>query len=237
MDILENALSASDTPSVSKGEKTFMNHVLRFDESTKNELMDVFQYAVTAVVPILLLNNLISNLFPEPDPNKAILEIVFEVGSELFMLIFGIYMIHRFVTYFPLFSGNAYKQMNIINIVLVLLIIILSFQTQLGEKATILLDHLKSFIFYNTDGSSAGQEQPQRPSREGFKEGATPSGRIPEHAIDNPINLRDIINSKDDDTSQRVTLKLPDGIGNVDQNHQESFVPEPFVGGGFGSTF
>ena len=236
MDILENALSASDTPSVSKGEKTFMNHVLRFDESTKNELMDVFQYAVTAVVPILLLNNLISNLFPEPDPNKAILEIVFEVGSELFMLIFGIYMIHRFVTYFPLFSGNAYKQMNIINIVLVLLIIILSFQTQLGEKATILLDHLKSFIFYNTDGSSAAQEQPQRPSREGFKE----------EAISKKEEKREYYVNPNDKTQQGISIeKHIDQQGDTStisgtqgfQNHQEPFIPEPFVGGGFGSAF
>lgn len=230
MDILENALSASDTPSVSKGEKTFMNHVLRFDESTKNELMDVFQYAVIAILPILLLNNLISNLFPEPDPNKAILEVVFEVGSELFMLIFGIYMIHRFVTYFPLFSGNAYKQMNIVNIVLVLLIIILSFQTQLGEKATILLDHLKSFIFYNTDGSSAGQEQPQRPTREGFKEGATVTKKEKICINQNNRNEEPPIQSEDQSQSTSTGTQ---GF----QNPQESFVPEPFVGGGFGSSF
>ena len=163
MDILDNALGESvSTSSSDVGEKTFFNHVLRFDGKTKNELMDLFQYSVTAVFPILILNNIISNLFPEPDENKAILELVIEIGSELFLLLFGIYMIHRLVTYFPLFSGNAYSELNMLNIVLVFLIIILSFQTQLSEKANILFDHIKNYIFYNTGYDSSSAKRPQR---------------------------------------------------------------------------
>lgn len=163
MDILDNALGESvSTSSSDVGEKTFFNHVLRFDGKTKNELMDLFQYSVTAVFPILILNNVISNLFPEPDENKAILELVIEIGSELFLLLFGIYMIHRLVTYFPLFSGNAYSELNMLNIVLVFLIIILSFQTQLSEKANILFDHIKNYIFYNTGYDSSSDKRPQR---------------------------------------------------------------------------
>ena len=168
MDLLDNALGESVSLSSNDvGEKTFFNHVLRFDGKTKNELMDLFQYSVTAVFPILILNNIISNLFPEPDENKAILELVVEIGSELFLLLFGIYMIHRLVTYFPLFSGNVYSELNMLNIVLVFLIIILSFQTQLSEKANILFDHIKNYIFYNTgyDNDSA-----KRPQRENMKE-------------------------------------------------------------------
>lgn len=163
MDILDNALGESVSSSSSDvGEKTFFNHVLRFDGKTKNELMDLFQYSVTAIFPILILNNIISNLFPEPDENKAILELVIEIGSELFLLLFGIYMIHRLVTYFPLFSGNAYSELNMLNIVLVFLIIILSFQTQLSEKANILFDHIKNYIFYNTGYDSSSAKRPQR---------------------------------------------------------------------------
>lgn len=168
MDILDNALGESVSTSLNDvGEKTFFNHVLRFDGKTKNELMDLFQYSVTAVFPILILNNIISNLFPEPDENKAILELVVEIGSELFLLLFGIYMIHRLVTYFPLFSGNVYSELNMLNIVLVFLIIILSFQTQLSEKANILFDHIKNYIFYNTGYDS---ETAKRPQRENMKE-------------------------------------------------------------------
>lgn len=168
MDILDDALGESiSTSSNDVGEKTFFNHVLRFDGKTKNELMDVFQYSVTAVFPILILNHIISNLFPEPDENKAILELVIEIGSELFLLLFGIYMIHRIVTYFPLFSGNAYNELNMLNIVLIFLIIILSFQTQLSEKANILFDHIKNYIFYNTGYDS---DSAKRPQRENMKE-------------------------------------------------------------------
>lgn len=161
--MFDNALGESvSSSSIDVGEKTFFNHVLRFDGKTKNELMDIFQYSVTSVFPILILNNLISNLFPEPDENKAILELVVEIGSELFLLLFGIYMIHRIVTYFPLFSGNAYSELNMLNIVLVFLIIILSFQTQLSEKANILFDHIKNYIFYNTGYDSGSAKRPQR---------------------------------------------------------------------------
>jgi hypothetical protein len=53
-----------------------------------------------------------------------------------------ILLIHRTVTYFPTYSGEKYADFSVTNIILAMLVIILSLQTKLGEKVSILVDRV-----------------------------------------------------------------------------------------------
>ena len=61
-----------ETPSV---KKTFFNHVFSMSEESNAEVLNVLQYAFTAVVPVVVLNKSINRLIPEADPDKSSLEI------------------------------------------------------------------------------------------------------------------------------------------------------------------
>jgi len=120
--------------------KTFMNHVFRFDQETKFDLSNLFQYSLLATIPVVLLNKLMKHYIPEADETKGTVEILFELIGQLIILFIGLFYVHRIVTYIPTYSGEDYQPVTLLNIVLIGLTILLSIQTKLGEKANILVE-------------------------------------------------------------------------------------------------
>ena len=129
MDILEN-------------KKTFFNHVFSTSEDSKSELLNVVQYSVMGVVPIVILNKLIQKFIPEADTDKSSLELLVEIFFQLTIMFCGIVIIHRIITYFPTYSGIKYENFTLTNVILAFLVIVLSIQTKLGIKVNILFDRL-----------------------------------------------------------------------------------------------
>ena len=110
----------------------FLKHVTRFDSETKSELSNLIQYLVVVIVPIFVLNKMISNVIPEFDATKGNIELLGEVIAQSICLILGIYIIHRIVTYLPTFSGDNLADLNLMNIVL--LIVFFSMNSDTGKK-------------------------------------------------------------------------------------------------------
>jgi hypothetical protein len=54
----------------------------------------------------------------------------------------GILIIHRIITFILTYSGEKYADFNVTSIILVMLVIILSLQTKLGEKVSIIVDRV-----------------------------------------------------------------------------------------------
>ena len=75
-----------ETPSL---KKTFFNHVFSMSEESNAEVLNVLQYAFTAVVPVVVLNKSINRLIPEADPDKSSLEILVEIFLQLSIMLFG----------------------------------------------------------------------------------------------------------------------------------------------------
>ena len=175
-----------DIPDITKPEQGFISHVFNFDTKSKHEIMNTVQYAALAVLPVVLLNKTIQRLIPEADENKASLEIIFEVISQLGIIFVGIFFIHRIITYFPTYSESKYDSFSIINCVVSFLIIILSLQTKLGEKMNIITDRFLTLIQGSPVQSSSvdsgemselsvpiiNQPQPRQPSQQA----ASPAG-------------------------------------------------------------
>lgn len=125
----------------------FFKFVFSLDEKSKNMYMNLFQYIILAIIPILILNKLIiSKLISETDEGKSSLEISFEVVSQLVLIFGGYILIDRIVNYIPTYSGDSYEQINYFSIVIPFLIIVLSIQSKLGEKVTILWERLLEYF-------------------------------------------------------------------------------------------
>jgi hypothetical protein len=134
MDILQ------ETTEVSK--KTFLGHVFSSSDESKAEFLNTTQYALLAVVPVVVLNKSIQRFIPEADPEKSTLEILVEIFIQLVIMFCGIIIIHRVITYFPTYSGFKYEHLTLTNVILAFLIIVLSIQTKMGIKVNILVDRL-----------------------------------------------------------------------------------------------
>ena len=141
----------------------FIDHVFKFDDDTKCELLNITQYSILSVIPIIGLNKTIQKIIPDVDEEKGSIEILAEVIGQIVVMFLGIFFIHRLITFVPTYSKMKYEDYSVPNIIIGFLIIVLSLQTKLGEKTNILLDRILDYI----DGNSSIRSQsPQQQSQQ-----------------------------------------------------------------------
>ena len=142
---MDSISEIKDTPS-------FIQHMTRFDENTKSNLLNLIQYSVLCLIPIVAFKKIVSPLFPEVEETKGSLEISVEVLIQVCAIFVGLFFIQRLVTFVEPYSGKNYPEMNLIHIALALLFIIMTFETKIAEKVDILVERLN--VLWNGEGSS-----------------------------------------------------------------------------------
>jgi hypothetical protein len=136
-------------------QKGFIKHVFSFEDEDKSEMMNVIQYALIAVVPVILLNKTMQKYVPEADDEKGSLEITAEILLQIVVMFIGMHIINKIVVYVPPYGGTKYPDFSVVTVILSVLVIVLSLQTKLGEKVSILVDRLMNLW----DGSSEGDKK------------------------------------------------------------------------------
>jgi hypothetical protein len=132
--------------------KGFLKHVFNFDDDSKYDMLNIIQYAMIALIPVIILNKSMSNYVPEADDKKSSVELSAEIIIQIIVMFIGLLIIHRVITFVPTYSGVKYPDFNIVFIILAVLMITLSLQTKLGEKVSILFDRLMD-LWNGTDSS------------------------------------------------------------------------------------
>lgn len=140
---------SDDTFYGGENKKTFLNHVFDTTHESKALILNIFQYSFLAIIPVLLLNKIIQQWIPEIDNKASSLQISLEIFLQLSVMLIGIIIIHRLVTYIPTYSGINYSldgELQITSgVVLIFLIIVLSLQTKIGIKMNILYERFWNF--------------------------------------------------------------------------------------------
>jgi hypothetical protein len=134
--------SLDELTKTSGGKNGFFKHVFNFNDDSKSEMLNIVQYAVLALIPVIILNKLTQRYIPEADEDKGSIEIVAEILAQVIAMFLFILIIHRIITFIPTYSGEKYVEFSVSNIILAMLVIILSLQTKLGEKVSILVDRI-----------------------------------------------------------------------------------------------
>lgn len=126
----------------SDNSKSFFKHVFNFDDDSKSEILNILQYSVIAIIPVIILNKTMQKYVPESDDKKGSLEITAEIVIQIIVMFIGLLIIHRIITYIPTYSGANYPEFHIVYIILAVLMVTMSLQTKLGEKVSILVDRV-----------------------------------------------------------------------------------------------
>ena len=150
------------TKSVSK-QGGFFNHVFNSNDDSKDEMMNIVQYAVLAIVPVIILNKATQKFIPEADDEKGSPEIAIEIILQTVSMFLGVLLIHRMITYIPTHSGAKYSPLSVTSNILAALVIILSLQTKLGEKVSILVDRATD-TWEGTTGDDKSKQKKRLPS-------------------------------------------------------------------------
>jgi hypothetical protein len=114
---------------VNKG-SSFISHMFNFDNDTKNELMNLGQYSLISIIPLIGLIKIIDSLLPNFDPSRGNIELSAEILIHLALLIFAVFLVDRFVNYIPTYSGKSHKAVNFLNIVIMFYLT----SDKMGEK-------------------------------------------------------------------------------------------------------
>jgi hypothetical protein len=122
--------------------KTFIKHVFKFDDDSKAEILNILQFAFIAIIPLVILNKSMQKYVPEADDKKSSVEISAEVVIQITVMLMGLLLIYRIVTFVPTYSGAKYPDYHVVYSILPLLLITLSLQTKLGEKVSILTERV-----------------------------------------------------------------------------------------------
>lgn len=217
----------------------FIGHVFNFNANAKEEMMNIVQYAILAVIPVVLLNKSIQRFIPEVDDEKSSLEIVVEVVVQLIFMFLGIFFIDRLVTFVPTYSTKKYEPLSVINIILSMLVITLSLQTRLGEKVSILVDRV------NEMWSGSSEEDGKKKKKK--KRGTSVNSNANVSSQSNPVSMS--ASSPPGSTSigtlppvnyDSMYQQQPTPLVNAAEPSMETFEPmaaNSGGGGAFGSAF
>lgn len=130
---------------------TFFKHVFNFDDDSKSEILNILQYSLIAIIPLVVLNKSMQKYVPEADDKKSSLEISAEIVIQIIVMFIGLLLINRIITFIPTYSGAKYPEFHIVYIILAILMITMSLQTKLGEKVSILVDRVNELWNGKTD--------------------------------------------------------------------------------------
>jgi len=188
--------------------KSFFKHVFNFNDDSKEEMLNIIQYALLALIPIVVLNKLMNKYIPQADENKGNIELSAEIIIQIIIIFLGLLFIHRIITYIPTYSGAKYSDFSITNIILAVLLIILSYQSKLGEKVNILVDR-----FYDLrDGNKNDNKNKNNNKNVNIK-------------VVQPIsqNTNTNLNSNINNVNSTLISSLPSNTNNLIQTPQQQY--------------
>tara|TARA_Y100000741_G_scaffold349194_1_gene318095 strand:+ start:517 stop:1233 length:717 start_codon:yes stop_codon:yes gene_type:complete len=130
-----------NSPKLENVGNSFYEHMFG-DKDTKSSLINVIQYSLISVLPVLILNKATQHIFPDADDTKNNLELSVEIVGQLTLLFVGIFFIDRLIRYFKVYSGEKYDDMSLINSIVPFTIILFSIPTKIGQKTKIIMDRI-----------------------------------------------------------------------------------------------
>jgi hypothetical protein len=135
----------------------FFKYVFEFNSHTKSQLLNITQYSLLSIIPIVFINTLMQYYVPEVDETKSSLEIIIEVLFQIIFIILSLFYINRIVFYIPTISKENYQDLNFTSLILSIFLVILSLQTKLGDKINILM---KRFLgLFNTEKTTTKKKK------------------------------------------------------------------------------
>ena len=88
--------SLDELSKTSHGKPGFIKHVFNFDENSKAEILNIIQYSVLALIPVVIINKLMQRFVPEADDEKGSVEIVAEILGQVIAMFLFILLIYLF---------------------------------------------------------------------------------------------------------------------------------------------
>ena len=121
---------------------SFISYMFSLNEGEKIELVNLFQYVLLAIIPVLLVVKLMSSYIPDVDYKKGTVEITVEVVIQLVLLFALFFFIHKLILFIPTYSKQPYPPINFFVVGLPVVFILFTLDKTIGEKSSILMQRV-----------------------------------------------------------------------------------------------
>lgn len=118
---------------------SFVNYMFSMSDGEKVELINMFQYIILAIIPVIIIVRLIQNYVPPLNNKKATIEILIELIVQLVVLFALFFFVHKLIAFIPTYTKQQYQNVQFLPLVLPLLFVLFTMDKNVGEKAQLLL--------------------------------------------------------------------------------------------------
>ena len=118
---------------------SFVNYMFSMSDGEKVELINMFQYIILAIIPVIIIVRLIKNYVPPLNNKKATIEILIELIVQLVVLFALFFFVHKLIAFIPTYTKQQYHNVQFLPLVLPLLFVLFTMDKNVGEKAQLLL--------------------------------------------------------------------------------------------------
>lgn len=116
----------------------FVEHVFKFDDGAKTDLLNGIQYILFAVIFVTILNSALGRIMTDADESKGDVELFGEIMVHLIIMFVGLIMVDRIITFIPTYSGSEYKPINMMTLIFVFIVLQMDSESVLGRKMRML---------------------------------------------------------------------------------------------------
>lgn len=192
--------------------KNILQFIFQMEEINKFSMMNIMQYTVIAIIPIMLFQWFLQTYTPRATISKSSIEISLELIMYLGILFIGLYFIHRFVIYFPPYSNKEYPRLHIIYFIIPILFALLVVrESNFSQKINI----LRHRIYNVWNGTQEKYQKEPMTSNEN----ATQDTNIPMLPTQNNIN-----NNNNGTLINQLPLPTSAGMEQFDNPQQKTII-------------
>ena len=84
----------------------FFKHVFNFSDDSKSDMLNICQYSIVALIPVVILNKIMQKYVPEAEDSKSSLEILAEIIIQVLGMFFGLLIISAALVFNYFMSGG-----------------------------------------------------------------------------------------------------------------------------------
>jgi hypothetical protein len=139
---------------------SFVSYITTITPVEKNELLNVFQYILLSLIPLVLFLKFMKEYMPSENPTKSSIEITTEVAIQLFLIFVVFWLIHKVILYIPTYSTVPYEKLNLIQLVLPVVFLLFCMKSSISEKMSILLE--RGFVVLGLKPEGMCDEEPKK---------------------------------------------------------------------------
>jgi hypothetical protein len=200
---------------------SFVSYMFSMSDGEKVELINMFQYIILAIIPILLIVRLMKNYIPPVSNTKGSVEVAVELVVQLVILVSFFFLIHKLILFIPTYTKQNYPSIQFFPVLLPLLFILFTLDKNMGEKAQLLLQ--RGFVLLginkeNFEGADLEEEEKKQAQVSQNVSGQVCGQQMLPPQMSNPVMMEPPVRKTDKQNPQ----------------HQQYGIQEPAAANDFG---